>query len=238
MPAEHIFRALMPLEANEGNHAKMWFAIGDKSSMQGVGLGAGNGLQSSRWVCRLADRSVLLRHAFAYKIPNDNHARGDADPRLQSHVGSGFQPHDIEDREAGAHCPLGVVLMSSGPEIGEYTVAEIICNCAPKALDPCRTGRKKCAGDVALFFRVELARKRSRTDFAEHTSQNMLVICRCSAELMVGTFAAGRGVVGDLCELTGERLAPHSEQNLSCGGLVATGRAHERKRRPTSTAEL
>jgi hypothetical protein len=43
MAADHVFWTLMPLEADKRNRSKMWFAIRDKRSMQGIRLGASRG---------------------------------------------------------------------------------------------------------------------------------------------------------------------------------------------------
>src|SRR5262249_28829690 len=57
---------------------------------------------------------------------------------------------------------------------------------------------------------------------------NITVTCRRSAELVVGTFAASLGVVAALCTLPGERLAPHSEQNLASAVFSCPHAAHAR----------
>jgi hypothetical protein len=134
-------------------------------------VGVREGLQAWSQVRCLADRRVFLARSVANKIANNDYTRGYTDPRLQGHIRRGFQcAYDPEDGEAGAHCPLGIVLVRSGiPKIRNYAVAKIICDHATKMLDLCCTGRKKGADDVALFFLVELGRKRSRTDHvAEH----------------------------------------------------------------------
>ena len=138
------------------------------------GVGLGQRLQARRQVRRLADRGVLLRHAFADEIADHDHAGGDADARLQGHARSGLQRADrIEDGEPRAHRALGVVLVCGRiAEIGEHAIAQILRDHAAEALDLAGAARLEGADHLALLLRIEPRRERARADHvAEHDGE-------------------------------------------------------------------
>ena len=68
--------------------------------------------------------------------------------------------HGLENAQAGAHGPLGVVFMRLRiAKVDQQAIAEILGDMAVKALDHLGTGRLVGAHDLAQVFWVELAGK-------------------------------------------------------------------------------
>ena len=90
-----------------------------------IRLGGGYGLEAGRQVRRLTDDVTLLRRALADQVADNDEPAGDPDPRRQGlwQVERGDR---IDDREAGAHRTLGVVLMGLWvTEIDEHAIAHV-----------------------------------------------------------------------------------------------------------------
>jgi hypothetical protein len=77
------------------------------------GARPGQRLQTGGEVWRLADHAPLLRRTRADQIANDDEAAGDADPHVQR-LWCGEPADRLDDRQPGAHRPLGFVLMRLG----------------------------------------------------------------------------------------------------------------------------
>ncbi len=74
-------------------------------------VGLGQRLQPRREVRRLADHRLLLRRAGADQVADDGKPGGDADAQPQAAARSPRRGDRIDQREAGADRPFGVVLM-------------------------------------------------------------------------------------------------------------------------------
>jgi hypothetical protein len=99
------------------------------------GPGLSQRLQTRREVRRLADYAALAGLSLADQIAYDDHPGADPDPRLQALRPR--QPTDgIDQREAGAHRALGIVLVGARiAEIGEHAVAHVIRDKPATAFD-------------------------------------------------------------------------------------------------------
>ena len=150
----------------------------------------GDRLQPRRKVGRLADNRLFLRRARADQIADDHQPGGYSDAHLQF-GGSGVEASDAVDQaQSGPDRPLGVVFMGSRvAEIDQHAVAHIL---GDKAIEPRDNRRHRAvigADQVAQILRVELRRKRGRTDeIAEHHRQlsalgigwrRRIADCRC-----------------------------------------------------------
>ena len=92
-----------------------------------------------------------------------------------------IEPADrLDQLEAGAHRPLGVVLVRLRPaEVGEHAVAQVFCNVAVEAADHLRARRLVRAHDFTQVLGVEPRRQRGRpNEIAEQHRQ--LAALRCA----------------------------------------------------------
>ena len=129
----------------------------------------GKRLQPGGEVRRLADDRVLLRGTLADQIADHDQPGGDADPHAQS-LSRRQSADRLDEREAGAHRPLGVVLVRLRvAEIDQHPVAHVLGDKAVEAGD--RLGDRAVVGadDLAQVLGVEPRRERGRADqIAEH----------------------------------------------------------------------
>ena len=83
----------------------------------------------------------------------------------------------VEDREARARCPLGVVVVRFGPaEVGHHAVAKVLRDMPAEALDRLRRRAMVFADDLAPFLGIEMA----AISVEPTRSQNSTVRCRRS----------------------------------------------------------
>ena len=84
-------------------------------------------LQPGRQIGRVADDAVLLGLSRADQVADDHEPRRDADAYMQGRAGGGLQlRRRLDDRKAGPHSALGVVLVRLRiAEIGEHAVAHV-----------------------------------------------------------------------------------------------------------------
>ena len=143
---------------------------------------AGGNDQTARYSKRLQPRCQVWRHAdhrlflcrtLADQVTDDYQPGGDADPRLEF-GGFDIEATDGVDRtEAGAHPPLGIVLMCPRiAEIDQYPVAHVLGDEAIEPCDDLGDGTVIGADNLAQIFRVKTGRERCRADqVAEHHGQ-------------------------------------------------------------------
>jgi hypothetical protein len=123
-------------------------------------------------VRRLADDAALLCRALADEIADHGEPGGDAEPHAQ--ILSRCQSADcLDHRQAGAHRPLGIVLMRSRiAEIDQHPVAHIFSDKAVEAADRIGDGVMVVPDEVPQILRVKTRRERRRADqVAEHHRQ-------------------------------------------------------------------
>ena len=93
-------------------------------------------LQAGREVRGFADDRRAPALARADQIADHDQAGGDADADLQAHPSAREPPDGVNQREAGPHCPLGIVLVRLRiAEIDEHAVAHILGHKALEATD-------------------------------------------------------------------------------------------------------
>src|SRR6516225_9472948 len=126
-------------------------------------------LQSGSEVWRLADNPPLLCSTLADQVADDGKPGGDAEPHAQ--ILSRRQTADrLDHREAGAHRPLGVVLMRLRiAEIDQDAVAHVLGDKAVQMGDRLGDGVVVVADQLTQIFRVITGRECRRADqIAEH----------------------------------------------------------------------
>ncbi len=138
----------------------------------------GDALQPRREVGGLADDRPSFRHDFADQVADDDFPRGDAHAHRQagglvSAAGTAYAADGIDDREAGVHGALGIVLVRLRvAEIGHDAVAAEFRHPAVVAADLRRDERLVVSNDVAQVFRIEPGRQRRVADqVAEHDGE-------------------------------------------------------------------
>ena len=132
----------------------------------------GQGLQPSGKVRRLADDPALLRGALADQIADHGQPGGDAEPHAQ--IFARRQSADrFDHREAGAHRPLGIVLMRLRiAEIDQHAVAHVFGDKAVEAADRLGDRAVVVPDQLAQILGVMTGRERGRADeVAEHHRQ-------------------------------------------------------------------
>jgi CHASE2 domain-containing sensor protein len=136
------------------------------------GARPGQRLQTGGEVWRLADHAALLRGTRADQIADDDEASGDANPNVQRLL-CGEPADRLDDREPGAHRPLGIVLMRLRiSEINQHAVAHILGDKAVKAADGVGDAAVVGADDLAQILGIEARGQRRRTNqIAEHHRQ-------------------------------------------------------------------
>jgi hypothetical protein len=92
--------------------------------------------------------------------------RSDTDPRLQSHARSGCEiAHGLDQSKAGSYRPLGIILVGGGiPEVGEYTIAQILGDQAVEPVDLSRSASLEVGHHITLHLRIEPGRECAGTD--------------------------------------------------------------------------
>ncbi len=132
----------------------------------------GQALQPGGEVRGLADHPALLRRPSADQIADHGEPAGDAQPHAQ--IFSRRQSADrLDYREAGAHRPLGIVLMRLRiAEINEHAVAHVFGDKAGEPPDRFGDATVIGADDLAQVLGIKARRQRRRTDqIAKHHRQ-------------------------------------------------------------------
>ena len=97
-------------------------------------------LQPCGKVGGLANCCMLLRHPLVHEIADHDDARGNADAHLERNT-SNRNGYAIDDGEASAHCPFGIVFMRSWvPKISKHPIAKVLRHHAIEPLDLARAG--------------------------------------------------------------------------------------------------
>ena len=210
-----------------------------------TGAGRGRLLQPGGQVRRLADHRLLPGRALADEVAHDHEAGRDPDPRRERLPGRGGEPGDgLDDRQAGPHGALGLVLVRPGPaEVGQHAVAHELGDVPVEARDLARDRVLVGAQDLAHLLRVEPA----ESAVEPTRSTNITVSCRRSAcggrcrgraaSAFAGAAAEGAGAVaqgGDRVEqlaAVAERQTPSSFRSL--GGQLGQDLGVDRRCRGT-----
>ena len=123
-------------------------------------------LQPRRQVRRLADHRLLLRGTLADQVADHDQTGGDPDPHLQWLTGGGVEPrHRPDQRQTGAHRPLGVVLVGARiAEINEHSVSHVFRDKSAATLDDRSDAAVIGADHRAQILRVEPRRQCRRAD--------------------------------------------------------------------------
>src|SRR4029077_10178846 len=101
---------------------------------------SGHDLQAGGEVRGVADDRFLLRRASAEEIAYDNEACRDPYPRGKwATVGRPQTVHGLDNREAGCHRPLSLILVRAWPtEIGQHAVTHELGKVPLEACDLAR----------------------------------------------------------------------------------------------------
>ena len=115
----------------------------------------GQPLQPGRKVRRLADDAALLRCTRADEIAHHNKPAGNPEPHTQW-LGCREPVDRVDDRQPGADCPLGIVLMRLGiAKIDQHAVAHILGDKTAKAADGVGHAAMVGADDLAQILGIE-----------------------------------------------------------------------------------
>ena len=189
--------------------------------------GVGQRLQAGGEVGRLADHRLLLRRSPS-PIRSPTTTRPVAIPTRAASgwpAGRRESGHRLDDREPGAHRPLGVVLMRLRPaEIGQHAVAHELGDVALEARDPPAQRVLVGAHDVAHVLGVEAA----ESAVEPTRSTNITVSWRRSASRGAGPAMAGTGAAAGAAP---RRARPDRLQQAACGRRAARRASRGRPRR-------
>jgi hypothetical protein len=131
-------------------------------------------LQPGGQVRRVADDAALLSLSRAQEIADHHDPGRDPNPHVQRRAGKGLKlRRGLDDRKPSSHCALGVVLVRLRiAEIGKHSVAHVLGDDAPIALDQVRAALVISPDDLAHILGIEPSRHRCRTyEIAEHHRQ-------------------------------------------------------------------
>jgi hypothetical protein len=145
---------------------KLARALGDDDAVR-----RGDTLQPGGQVWRVADDAALLCLSRAQEIADDHNPGRNPHPHVQRRAGGGLKlRRGLDDCQPSSHCALRVVLVRLRiAEIGEHSVAHVLGDEAPIALDHVRAALVIGPDDPPHVLGIEPSRHRCRTyEIAEH----------------------------------------------------------------------